>query len=180
MLGLPTPAFPVNLDQGEQLGDGVAGMAVKFAPLAIIRQSQATIDVTYKKDPIAGIEETITRQMCGEGVNTGARVLVTQGGVPIAMVKKIQLQRINANRNKKILDSQDISQNVPLQNVPSTGACPGFSYHREYGAVTNPIQLLPGSYQVTVQVSINGKNLSKTVGFDVTTCGFNQSIIVNF
>lgn len=178
--GLPTPAFPVNLDQGEQLGDGVDGLAIKFAPLAVVRKSQATIAVTYKNDPLAGTTETITRGICGEGVNTGARVLVTKAGVPLAKVEKIQLLRINANRNRKVLDSQDVTLNAVLQTVPSVDACQGFSYHREYGSVTNPIQLLPGSYQVTVQAIINGKKSSKSVGFDVNTCGFNQSIIVNF
>jgi hypothetical protein len=53
-------------------------------------------------------------------------------------------------------------------------------YHREYGTVSNPIQLLPGSYQVTVSATVNGKKQSLTIGFDVSTCTFNPNIIVQF
>jgi len=56
---------------------------------------------------------TVTRNLCGEGVYTGARVLVMQGGVPVAQVEKMHLQRINGNRNKPILDTVDTAQNCP-------------------------------------------------------------------
>jgi hypothetical protein len=64
--------------------------------------------------------------------------------------------------------------------VTQAGPWASFQYQREYGTVSNPIQLLPGSYQVTVSAIVNGKRVSKTVGFDVTTCGFNPNIIINF
>ena len=91
-----------------------------------------------------------------------------------------QLQRINANRNKNLLDTNDVAQNVPLQTVTPGGACTPFQFHREYGTVSNPIQLLPGSYQVTASAIVNGKRQSKTVGFDVSTCDFNPTITIDF
>ena len=39
---------------------------------------------------------------------------------------------------------------------------------------------LPGSYQVTASAIINGKRKSLTVGFDVSTCDFNPTVVVNF
>jgi len=95
-------------------------------------------------------------------------------------VEKIQLQRINANRNKGQLDTLDVAMNLPLVTVHSDPPCEPFQYHREYGTVTNPIQLLPGSYQVTASAIINGKRKSLTVGFDVSTCDFNPTVVVNF
>jgi len=56
-------------------------------------------------DPVAGTTASITRNLGGEGVRTGARVLVTHGGIPVAKVERIHLQRINANRNKDRLDT---------------------------------------------------------------------------
>ncbi len=112
-----------------------------------------------------------------EDVTPSLRALVTNGGVPIPMVEQIKIQRLGGNRNKKIVDTVDVAKDLPLQNV---GLCTSFSYHREYGTVENPIQLLPGSYEVTVTAMINGKRKSKTVGFDTSTCTFNPSIIVDF
>jgi len=106
--------------------------------------------------------------------------LVMQGGVPVPLVEKIQLQRINANRNKDILDTQDVAMNLPLVTVIPDPPCQPFQYHREYGTVSNPIQLLPGSYQVTASAIINGKRKSLTVGFDVNTCDFDPTIVINF
>jgi hypothetical protein len=136
--------------------------------------------VTYISDPITGAATTMTRSLCGEGVWTGARVLVMQGGVPLAQVKKIQLNRINANRNKGQLDTQDVFMDAPLVTVVPSSPCAPFQYHREYGTVSNPIQLLPGSYQITVSAIINGKHKDLSVGFDVSTCDFNPTIVVNY
>ena len=98
----------------------------------------------------------------------------------MASVEQIKLSRINANRNKNLLDTVDNARNLALQTVSPASPCPGFQFHREYGTVSNPIQLLPGSYNVTVTVVINGHRLKKTVGFDLNTCGFNPTIVVNF
>jgi hypothetical protein len=172
------PSFPIILQPGDIVGAG--DMNVVFAPTVIARARTATISVTYVSDPITGATTTVTRNLCGEGVYTGARVLVMHGGVPVALVEKIQLQRINANRNKPILDTNDVFQNAPLVTVVPTSPCGAFQYHREYGTVSNPIQLLPGSYQVTAAAIINGKRKSLTVGFNVNTCDFNPTIVINF
>src|SRR5207247_1067976 len=132
------------------------------APTAIGRNRQATITVTYESDPTTGSTASVTRTFCGEGVNTGARVLVMVGGLPIANVEKIQLGRINANRNKQPLDTKDVLQNAALVTVVPGLPCEPFQYHREYGTVSNPIQLLAGSYQVTVSAIVNGKRKSQS------------------
>lgn len=172
------PSFPIILLPGHVVGDGALGAV--FAPTALDRDLPGTLSVTYVSDPVTGATTTVTRQLCGEGVNTGARVLVTVGGNPVPMVAKIQLQRINANRNKKILDTQDVVRNAALMTVQPAPPCPEFQFHREYGTVSNPVQLLPGSYQVTASVVVNGKRMTKTVGFNVDTCDFNPNIVIDF
>jgi hypothetical protein len=144
------------------------------------RDRLATLAVTYVSDPITGAIAMANANLCGEGVLTGARVLVRAGGVPLGNVEKIHLLRINANRNKPPLDTVDVARDVALQVVTPAAPCTSFSFHREYGTVSNPIQLLPGSYQVTAAAIVNGKRQSKTVGFDVTTCDFNPTINIDF
>jgi hypothetical protein len=172
------PSFPIILEPGHIAGEG--NLKAVFKPTALDRDIIGSLSVTFESDPISHTTTTVTRTFCGEGVNTGARVLVTAGGVPLAEVTKIQLQRINANRNKKILDTNDVAKDVPLTTVTPAAPCAPFQYHREYGTVANPIQLLPGSYQVTASATVNGKKQSKTVGFNVDTCGFNPTIVIDF
>jgi hypothetical protein len=95
-------------------------------------------------------------------------------------VEKIQLIRINANRNKPPLDTKEVLQNAPLTTVVPPPPCGPFQYHREYGTVSNPIQLPAGSYQVTASAIVNGKRKNKSVGFDVSICDFNPSVVINF
>jgi hypothetical protein len=172
------PSFPILLASGHVAGDG--GLNAVFAPQALDRDLLGAVTVTYESDTVTHATTIVARNLCGEGVRTGARVLVTAGGVPMASVEQIKLSRINANRNKNLLDTVDNARNLTLQAVSPTPPCPGFQFHREYGTVSNPIQLLPGSYNVTVTVVINGHRLKKTVGFDLNTCGFNPTIVVNF
>jgi len=172
------PSFPIILEPGHIVGEG--DMNVVFAPTVVARARTAIISVTYVSDPTSGATTTVSRLLCGEGVYTGARVLVMQGGVPVPFVEQIHLQRITGNRNKPILDTQDVASNLPLVTVVPTAPCGAFQYHREYGTVSNLIQLLPGSYQVTATAIINGKRKKLSVGFDVSTCDFNQTIVVNF
>ena len=176
LVGLPS--FPIILEPGHVVGEG--DLRVAFSPAAIDRDREATITVTYVTDPVAGTTTSVSRKLCGEGVHTGARVLVMVGGIPIANVEKVQLQRINGNRNKKPLDTNDVMQDAPLTTVVPDAPCPPFQYHREYGTVSNPIQLLAGSYQVTVSAIVNGKRKHQTVGFDVSTCDFNPTIVINY
>lgn len=172
------PSFPIILQPGHIAGEG--DLNVVFAPTAIDRNRQGTITVTYVLDPVTGTTTNVTRKLAGEGVNTGARVLVTQAGIPISKVERIHLQRINANRNRDKLDTQDSVRDAELITVVPLAPGEPFQYHREYGTISNPIQLLPGSYQVTVQAIINGKRKSQVVGFDVQTCDFNPTVVVDF
>jgi hypothetical protein len=175
MSGLPS--FPIILEPGHIVGEG--DFKTVFAPTVVDRDRIGSLTVTYVSDAINGGTTNVERALCGEGVRTGARVLVTVGGSPLATVDSIHLQRLTANRNRKILDTVDNVKNVALVTVDPGGVCPTFQYHREYGTVSNPIQLAPGSYTVTVTARVNGKNLKKTVAFDVQTCDFNQNIVVD-
>ncbi len=172
------PSFPIILEPGHVVGEG--DLKAVFKPTALDRDRIGSLTVTYISNPITGATTNVQRALCGEGVRTGARVLVSVGGAPVENVERIHLQRINGNRNKNILDTVDNAKDLPLQSVTPAAPCAPFQYHREYGTVSNPIQLLPGSYQVTATVRINGKRTSKTVGFDVNTCGFNPNILINF
>ncbi len=172
------PSFPIILEPGHMVGEG--DLKAVFKPTALDRDRIGSLTVTYISDQVTGATTNVQRALCGEGVYTGARVLVSVGGVPVTSVERIHLQRINANRNKENLDTVDNAKDLPLQSVTPAAPCTPFQYHREYGTVSNPIQLLPGSYQVTATVRTNGKRASKTVGFDVTTCGFNPNILINF
>lgn len=176
LVGLPS--YPIILEPGHIVGEG--NLAIRFSPQVIGRNRTGQVRVTYESDPITGATMAITRNLCGEGVNTGARVLVTHAGNPLNQVKKIQLHRVNANQNGSPLDTIDVIQNAALATVSQGLPCSSFQYQREYGGVSNPVLLLPGSYRVTVTARINGHNLMKRVGFDVSTCDFNQTINVNF
>ena len=44
----------------------------------------------------------------------------------------------------------------------------------------NPVQLLPGWYEVTVWTRIDGRFRRQSVGFDVTACDFNPNVIVDY
>lgn len=172
------PSVPISIEPGHVFGEG--NMKIVFAPTALDRDRLGNINVTYVSEPIVGTTTLVTRGLCGEGVKTGARVLVTIGGVPAAKVEKIQIQRITGNRNRPQLNTVDVSQNLTPVSVTPAAPCAAFTYHKEYSTVANDMQLLPGSYQVTASVTVNGKRLDKTVGFDVTACDFNPSIVINF
>jgi hypothetical protein len=176
------PSFPIILETGHIAGEG--DLAAVFAPTvlgpATTRSDLGTLSVTYESDPVAHTTTTVNRTLCGEGVRTGARVLVEAGGVALPTVEALKLQRINANRNGNLLDTTDNARNLPLITVTPTAPCAPFQYHREYSTVDNPIQLLPGSYQVTATAIVNGKRRRKSVGFDVSTCDFNPTVVINF
>ncbi len=167
------PVLPTPLQPGHQLGEG--NLDAVFAPLAMGRNRDALFNVVYESDPITHATTTVSRNVCGEGVTTGARLLVTAGGVPVQVVKKIHLTRLTTGK------TVDSVLNAPLQSfTPSIAACGPFQFHREWGTVSNPIQLRTGSYRLTVTIVLNGKTVSKTVSFDTSTCTFNPNIVVNF
>jgi hypothetical protein len=173
------PALPITLQPGHQVGSG--DLRVVFSPTAVARERTANISVTFVSDPTTGATSVQTREICGEGVRTGARVLVTQGGVPVPVAHEISLTRYWGKWfgfSKKVEEVE----NAPLQNVPATPgtACAPLQFHREYGGVSNPNQLIPGVYKLKVEVKIAGKEVSKTIWFNVDTCGFNGTIVVEF
>lgn len=173
------PAFPVTLQPGHQVGAG--DLNILFAPSVLARERTANINVTFVSNPSTGATSVQVRELCGEGVHTGARVMVTQGGVPMAQVHEIELKRV---RGRWLGFDKEVDEvkNTPLQTVaPSPGtACAAIQFHREYGALTNPKQLRPGLYQLKVEVKIAGKEVSKKIYFNVPTCGFNGTIVVDF
>jgi hypothetical protein len=170
--------LPIILEPGHIAGEG--DLMTVFQPMVLDRERTGQLTVTYETDPTTHATTSVTRDFCGEGTMTGARVLVTQNGTPLLSVEQIKIQRINGNRNRKIVDTIDVSKNLDLQTVTQDPPCATFQFHREYGTVSNPIQLLPGDYTITATAIINGKRKSKTVGFNVDTCGFNQNIEIRF
>ncbi len=172
------PSFPIPIQPGHIVGEGA--LKAVFAPTVLDRDRLGSLNVTYVSEPITGATTTVSSPMCGEGVKTGARVLVTVGGSVAPLVEKIQLQRITGNRNRPQLNTVDVSQNLTPVTVTPASPCQPFTYHKEYSTVANDMQLLPGSYQVTVTVVIGGKRQTKTIGFDVGTCDFNPNILVAF
>ncbi len=163
------------LPSGQVLGAG--DLDTLFKPTRITRAEQGNVTVTYEDDPITHHQTSVPRNLCGEGTSRGARVLVTAGGVPLASVDKIQLHRLNSNRKSISVDNVN---NALLQTVTQSPPCASFQFQREWGGVTNPIQLTAGDYQITVTATVNGKKVSKTVSFTLGTCSFNQNIVVAF
>jgi hypothetical protein len=174
------PALPLNLQKGQSLGEN--NLLLKFAPLAMDRDVLGTVTVNYVSNAATGAVAALSRTACGEGVRTGARILVRAGGVPFTHVEKLQLQRITANRNGKgtNVESIETAQNLVLQTVNPDAPCGLFQYHREYGTPSNPVQLLTGDYQVTATIVQGNKRSTKTVSFSVSTCDFNPQVIVEF
>ncbi len=172
------PSFPIILQPGHIAGEGDLGAV--FLPANLDRDILGQVTVSYVSDTVTGATTDVTRNFCGEGVRTGARILVRDGGVPLTTVKQIKIQRIVGNRNKPGVDTVGTFNDVPLVSVTPTLPCVPFRYHQEFGTVENPLMLVPGNYQVTVTAVIGGKNKKQTVAFDVATCDFNPTVIVDF
>ena len=174
-LGLPS--LPLTLQPGQSIGDS---LQLLFTPGAIDRTRHGSLVVSYVSDPFSGATTTLIRDLCGEGVNTGARILVTVQGVPVPFVEKLELQRVTGDKDNPEFGTVDSATSVPLQSVESGEACAAFKYHREYGTVANPTQLSPALYQVVATVLIDGKPRTLTMPFEVTPCGFNGTVVVAF
>jgi hypothetical protein len=172
------PPTPASIAPAHLLGDG--GLNTVFTPTALGRARAGTVTVTYESDGVAHTTSSVSRALCGEGVREGARILVTAGGVPVPMVESIQLQRMTGNRNSNQVDTVSNDKNLALQTVNPTAPCKPFSYHREYGTVSNPIQLASGSYTATATAMVSGKRKKKTVAFSIESCSFNPTVVVAF
>jgi photosystem II stability/assembly factor-like uncharacterized protein len=173
------PALPVTVEPGHEVGMG--DLKAVFAPAAVARERTAQATVTFIPNPLTGATSTQTVALCGEGVRTGARVLVTQGGVPMAQVHEIELKRLDATVGgfpKKV----DEQRNVALQTVtPTPGSgCAALQFHREYGGASNLRQLVPGVYQLKIEATIAGKEEERKTWFQVETCGFDGTIVVDY
>jgi Abnormal spindle-like microcephaly-assoc'd, ASPM-SPD-2-Hydin len=172
------PALPITLQPGHIAGAG--DLDAVFAPTVLARERTANITVTSVSNPTTGTPSSQTRELCGESVRTGARVLVTQGGVPLTQVNEIELKRLGGLFG--FAKEVDEVHEAPLQTAaPTPGtACGPLQFHREYGAVTNLEQLRPGRYQLKVEAKIAGHEVRKKMFFIVDTCGFNATIVVDF
>jgi hypothetical protein len=172
------PAVPIMLNPGEALGDGI--LQVHFQPHQVERAIVGTLKVKYQSDsPMIGDETTITRTFCGEGVKTGARLVVKHNGVPIPTVDRIWLTKIESLGPPLLLTTVETVLNKPLIKVPATPPCPAFSFHREWGGITNPIQLAPGSYLIEVRATINGQQETQKLTFTVNTCDFLPNLVID-
>ncbi|MEI7635189.1 MAG: choice-of-anchor D domain-containing protein [bacterium] len=172
-------AFPVSLAPGEKLGDG--RLIVKFSPTEIVtkRFLTAQINVTFVSDPAAKPPATITRviPMAGEAVQTGMRVLVTLGGMPVSKVMSLQVSGGGPRITNIVLT------NVPLKNVNGPAGFEnelGFQYHAEYGGLSRPNQALSGNYRVIARIKDGRRMLMRTVNLSVNTCTFNPTLKIDF
>lgn len=173
------PSFPLNLEPGHEVGMG--DLKAVFGPTAVGRERTAQATVTFVSNPATGTTSTQTVQLCGEGVRTGARVLVTHGGVPLPDVHEIELKRLDATIGG-IPKEVDEQRHVMLQTVTATpgSGCASYQFHREWGATSNLRQLVPGVYQLKIEALINGKEEERKMWFQVETCGFDGTIVVDY
>jgi hypothetical protein len=173
------PAVPITLLPGEALGDGI--LEVHFRPGQVQRAITGTLKVVYQSDtPNLGDDTMITRTFCGEGVKTGARVVLKHNGVPIPQADRIILWKVESLGPPLQLTTIDVAINKPLVNVPATPPCPAFSFHREWGGITNPIQLTPGDYLIEARATINGSQEIYKLNFTVGVCDFLPDLVINF
>ena len=178
LTGLPT--LPLSVPAGGQLGSGDFDLA--FAPFVLnpARFDSGTVDVTFVNDPITGATATTHVPFCGEGVRRGVRVLVTQGGVPVPVVKRIFLQNAFTPEQQTGQGTIKILKNVALQAIPASGACPMLEFQGEFGGVSDPYQLKDGGYRIKVQIKVGKKIKTKVVRATVDVCTFSPNILVAF
>ncbi len=173
------PGLPVTLAAGGQLGAG--DLDLVFAPFTVARISTGTVDVTFVDDPITGATTTDHVPFCGEAVQRGIRVLVTLGGVPVANVKRIDLQTaFGPEQPQGDWFPLRHVKNALLQTVTGVAPCPTFSFHAEFGGASNPVQLKDGTYRLKVTIKVGKKTKKKVVRFNLDTCSFTPNLVVAF
>jgi hypothetical protein len=152
----------------------------------VSRARTATLQIVVG-DPITGTNiGEVDVPLSGEGVKPGARVLVTQGGVPVPVVTAIQLQKLeHETDNSGDFETQINYRNVPAKTV--TPAPPGtpFTYHVENGGLNSARSfnsLRPGaSYRYVATIKIGKKFKSKSVAFHIdNNCTFLGTLNINF
>ncbi len=175
------PTLPVTLLPGETLGDGALQLC--FAPLAVQRHSKAEVNVSYiSNDPALGDEASVTRKLCGEATRTGLRILVTENGVPIPQVHRIDLFRVmypdTAEQEMAYITAQGF---VDLVSVPEDLPCEAFQYHQEWGGESDPMVLEPGTYRVWVQhTTADGLLQSLSITRYLDYCDFEGAFVLDF
>jgi hypothetical protein len=172
------PGLPVSVAAGGQLGAGDLNLV--FAPFNIAQFSTGTVDVTYVNDPITGATTTNHVPFCGEGVRRGLRVLVTEGGVPVPVVKRIFLQEAFAPGQQFGIFTIRTLKNAALQTVTGTAPCPSFEYQGDFGDLGNPYQLKNGTYRVKVQIKVGKKLETKVARVVLDRCSFTPDVVVAF
>ena len=172
------PGLPVTLSPGDQLGSG--DLDLVFEPFALARESTGNVNVTYVNDPITGATTTDQVPFCGEAVHRGIRVLVTRRGVPVAKVKKIQLQTELAPEQWKAIFAVSTVKNALLQTITGAAPCPTFQFHAEWGGVSNPRALKLGVYRIRVTLKVGNTLRHRVRRFTMDECSFTPNIVVAF
>jgi len=175
---LNRPAVPITLNPGEALGDGL--LQVAFQPHQVERHIIGTLKVKYQSNlPAIGDDTEIVRTFCGEGVKTGGRLVVKRNGVAVPLVDRVTLWKVESLGPPMLLTNIESVTNKPLVSVQAVPPCPAFDFHREWGGITNPIQLAPGNYLVEVRVTVNGSQQIYKLNFTVDTCDFLPGLVIN-
>lgn len=184
LVGLPSSDGPITLSPGEVLGDG--NLRVRFSPSHLVNERfhQAQVNVTYIADPFTLTEETAVVPLAGEATQTGFRMLVRAGGVPVDEVLKITLKAKGIGANGKKQKSNAKVKNATLRTItapePFTSDLSA-QYHIEFGGITNSAPLPTGEVTMKIQYRVGKKKINRTLKFiTAETCTFNKNIVVDF
>jgi hypothetical protein len=173
------PDLPLWLLSGESLGGN--GLEIWFRPSVVAYGIRANLAVTYcDNDPTIGHETTITQTVCGDGVLTGARLLLLDpAGLPLPLATRITLWKIEDPGPPLLLTTIETVNDVAVQT--NTVSCFGpFPYHREWGTEFNPILLVPGDYLIEARAIINGSLQIQKLMFTVDVCDFLPDLEIQF
>jgi hypothetical protein len=172
------PGLPLSLPGGGELGAG--DLDLVFEPFTVARESTGTVNVTFVNDPITGATTTDQVPFCGEAVDRGLRVLVTEGGIPVTKVKKIELQNAYGPSQSGGIKTIKTVKNALLQTVTGTAPCPSFQFNVEFGGVTRPAPLKDGTYRIKVQLEVGKKLETRVVRVVLDRCSFTPNVVVAF
>jgi Abnormal spindle-like microcephaly-assoc'd, ASPM-SPD-2-Hydin len=172
------PGLPLQLGAGDELGAGDFDLV--FEPFTLARESTGTVNITFVNDPITGATSTDQVPFCGEAVHRGVRVLVTLGGVPVAKVKRIEIQNAYSPAQSVGIKTIKTVKDALLQTVTGTAPCPSFQFQAEFGGISNPGALKDGTYRIRVRLKVGKKLKTRVVRVVLDRCSFTPNIIVAF
>ena len=138
------------------------------------------MDVNFIDDPITKTTTTVSVPFCGEADQRGLRVLVTQGGVPVPTVKRIDLQQAFGPEQQSGIFTLRTIKNAPLVTILPSGACPTFQFQAEFGGASKTVQLKDGTYRVKVEIKVGKKLKTKVVRVNLDQCSFTPDVVVAF